>query len=80
MGILSKSWTNALFVLQVDIKTIPVIVVEAFKVQTMGIKGRGRVQGIVLPLLSQQTLLEAFLRSRAEFLRWLCGTSQLLVA
>jgi hypothetical protein len=52
VGILSKTWTNALFVLQVITKTIPVIVVVTFKVQVMGIKGRGRVQGIVLPLMS----------------------------
>jgi hypothetical protein len=52
VGILSKTWTNALFVLQVITKTIPVIVVVTFKVQVMGIKGRGRLQGIVLPLMS----------------------------
>jgi hypothetical protein len=40
MGILSKTWANALFVLQVDTKTILVIVVATFKVQVMGIKGR----------------------------------------
>jgi hypothetical protein len=56
MGILSKTWTNALFVLQVVTKTIPVIVVVTFKIQVMGIKERGRMQGIVLPLMSQQTL------------------------
>jgi hypothetical protein len=53
----SKTWTNALFVLLVDKKTISVIVMATFKGQVMGIKGRGRVQGIVLPLLNQQTLL-----------------------
>jgi hypothetical protein len=42
-GILSKTWTSALFVLQVDTKIMPVIVVAKFKVQLMGIKGRGRV-------------------------------------
>jgi hypothetical protein len=52
VGIHSKTWTSALFVLQVVAKTIPVIVVATFKVQVMGIKGRGRVQGIVPPLLS----------------------------
>jgi hypothetical protein len=31
--------------------------VVTFKVHVMGIKGRGRVQGIVLPPLGQQTLL-----------------------
>jgi hypothetical protein len=53
----SKTWTNALFVLLVDKKTISVIVMATFKGQLMGIKGRGMVQGIVLPLLNQQTLL-----------------------
>jgi hypothetical protein len=48
VGIHSKTWTSALFVLQVVAKTIPVIVVATFKVQVMGIKGRGRVQGIMI--------------------------------
>jgi hypothetical protein len=52
MGILSKTWTNALFILQFNRKIMPVIVVATFKVQVMGIEGRGKVQGIVLPLLS----------------------------
>jgi hypothetical protein len=57
MGILAKTWTNALFVSQVDTKTMPVIVVATLKVQVMGIKERGMMQGIVSPLLNQQTLL-----------------------
>jgi hypothetical protein len=57
MGILSKTRTNALFVSQVNTKIIPVIVVAKLKVPVMGLKGRGRVQGIVSPLLDQQTLL-----------------------
>jgi hypothetical protein len=47
---------------------MPVIVVTTLKIQVMGIKGKGRVQVIVPSLLNQQTLLYAFLRSRAEFL------------
>ena len=35
--------------LQVGKKTIPVTVVATMKVNPMGIKGRGRVRGIVLP-------------------------------
>jgi hypothetical protein len=56
-----------MFVSQVD-KKMPVIVVTTLKIQVMGIKGKGRVQVIVPSLLNQQTLLYAFLRSRAEFL------------
>jgi len=48
VGILSKTWTNALYVLQVDTKTMLVIVVAIIKVQQTGTKGRGRVQRIVL--------------------------------
>jgi hypothetical protein len=44
MEILSKTRINALFVLQVNTKTMPVIGVATIKVQPMGIKGRGRVQ------------------------------------
>ena len=55
--ILSKNWTNTPFVLQVDAKIMPVIVMGTIKVQAMGIKGRGRVQEIVFPLLSQHTTL-----------------------
>ena len=47
--ILSETWINAMFVLQVGKKTIPVTVVATMKVNPMGIKGRGRVRGIVLP-------------------------------
>ena len=44
VGILSKTWTNALYVLQVDKKIMPVIVVATLiKIQWMGTKGRGRV-------------------------------------
>jgi hypothetical protein len=49
MGILSKTWTNDLFVIQVNTKTMPVITVATLKVQVMGINGRERVQGIVSP-------------------------------
>jgi hypothetical protein len=80
VGILSKTLTNAMYVLQVDKKTMLVIVVAIIKVQQTGTKGRGRVQRIVLPQLSHQTLLQASLRSRGEFLRWLCGTSRLPTA
>ena len=52
VGILSKTWTNALYVLQIDTKTILVIVVAITKVQQTGTKGRGRV-----PQWSHQTLL-----------------------
>jgi hypothetical protein len=62
MGILSKIWTNALFVLQVDTKTItkimPVIVVATFKVQVMGIKGRGRVQGLKMRHPGEHSFLD----------------------
>jgi hypothetical protein len=46
VGILLKTWTNALFVPQVVTKIIPVIVVAKFKVQVMRIKGSGRVQSV----------------------------------
>jgi hypothetical protein len=57
MRILSKTWTNILYVLQVDTKIMLVIMVATIKVQEMVTKGRGRVQRIVLSLLNQQTLL-----------------------
>src|SRR6185312_896597 len=72
VGILSKTWTNVLYVLQIDTKTMLVIVVTITKVQQTGTKGRGRV-----PQWSHQTLLWAYPRSRGEFLQWLCGTSRL---
>jgi len=41
--ILSKTWTNALFVLQVGTKTMPVTMVTTIKIHPMGTKGRGGV-------------------------------------
>jgi hypothetical protein len=43
VGIPSKTWINVLYVLQVDTKAMPVIMVATIKVQEMGTKGRGRV-------------------------------------
>ena len=40
VGMLSKTWTNALYVLQIDTKTMLVIVVAITKVQQIGTKGR----------------------------------------
>ena len=48
VGMLSKTWTNALYVLQIDTKTMLVILVAIIKVQYTGTKRRGRVQRIVL--------------------------------
>jgi len=50
-GILSKTWTNALYVLQIDTKTMLVIVVAITKVEQTRTKGRGKV-----PQWSHQTL------------------------
>jgi hypothetical protein len=57
VGILSKTWTNAMYVLQIDTKTMLVIVVTIIKAQQTGTRGRGRVQQIVLPQWSHQILL-----------------------
>jgi hypothetical protein len=57
-GYFQRLEKNTLYVLQVDTKTKLVIVVATIKVEQMGTKGRGRVQPILLPLLSQQTLLQ----------------------
>jgi hypothetical protein len=57
VGILSKTWTNALFVLQVVTKRLPVIMVATFKVLVIGIKGKGRVQGISSNEPSDTTLV-----------------------
>jgi hypothetical protein len=58
MGILSKTWTNALFILQFNRKIMPVIVVATFKVQVMGIKGRGRVQGLKMRHPGEHSFLD----------------------
>ena len=43
-GVLSKTWTNVMYVLQIDTKTMLVIVVAIIKVQGTGTKGRGKMQ------------------------------------
>ena len=47
VGMLSKTWTNALYVLQIGTKTMLVIVAAIIKVHETGTKRRGRVQRIV---------------------------------
>ena len=48
VGMLSKTSTNTMYVLQIGTKTMLVIVAVIIKVQAKGTKGRGRVQRIVL--------------------------------
>src|SRR6185437_13073314 len=48
VGMLSKTWKNVLYVLQIGTETMLVIVAAIIKVQEKGTKGRGRVQRIVL--------------------------------